>query len=65
MKKFYTEYHGIWYKFMPERNVWRLGDAEYEATAHIADYPADVYRIDQCIEAFKQFLQENKNKYRY
>jgi hypothetical protein len=65
LEKFYTEHRGIWYKYVPEQNVWRLSDRE-DANGIIGNYNATMNRLDECLEIFKydcaQHYQKHYNK---
>lgn len=67
---YYTQYKGIWYKFVPKSsdsycNIWSLSDTS-DGMGNIANYNADRYRIDQCLEMFKEwYLDILKEKYSF
>lgn len=63
--KLLQRYKDIFYRFRPGNpdagrvDIWIITDNPNWATASVAYYNADVYRVDECINLFKEMLEEN------
>lgn len=58
--KFHSSYKGVFYQYVPEKNIWKLADREDEM-GRLMTFNADVYRIDQC---FDEFFKEQEDERR-
>ena len=61
---YYISYKGIYYKYLPKIEgtpYWELSDRQ-DRVGNVYRFAATKYRIDQCLEIFKNELESNKTR---